>query len=514
MKGLKKLVTGILAGALAFTMALGTGNAAQVQAAGERSLTISNARNNQEYNIYRVFDFTPAEDDFAQASDGKIHGVYTLASKFSGLTDYTYSYKDDEGADQSVAMSSFFTIGDNGILDVSGITDDNVSLFGKAVLAYVNSTDPKVAADGTQTANAGENAKADAVTTVTFSNIDYGYYVVDSSLGSAVSVNTTTPNASIQEKNDVPSLDKTITGKSNAAKTYTDLTGNNAQIGDIITFQVTAQLKVGGTNYKIVDEMTDGLTFNKIVSVKNGDDDYGYDLTITYRDDEKTDAKGFEMTFAEPKANANVVVTYTATVNKNAEINPGENVNKAYLEYGKTHTPSSETITKTYPMQIKKVDELNSDKVLPGAHFNVYRKADNSLVSFTKKSDTVYNVDPDGVVTDVVTVDGTPLTINGLDAATYVLVETQAPAGYNLLVAPNNATFTISEGNTTTHFQEVTVSTESTATAPTVATVVNKSGVTLPSTGGIGTTIFYIIGGLLIVVGIAYFILRRKTNAD
>ena len=494
MKVIRKLLMGLLVS----VMVLGMGLTAF--ASGEGSIVISNARNGQEYNAYRVFDFVPADTNMTA-------GVYTLSQKFAGLDKYTYNYTEN-GTEKSVAMSSFFTIGDQDILDTKGLANsDDAALFGKAVLAFAEANGIK--ADATKTAEAAKDAAHDAEVSVTMTGLDYGYYVIDSSLGIAVAVETTKPVAKVNEKNDVPSLDKSITGKSNSEQEVIDTTGNNAQIGDIISFEVVVELKKGGTNYKIVDKMTDGLTFGSILSVtdENGSV-YPNTLTINYRDAEKKDGSGFEMAFEEPAEDATVTVKYTATVNKNAVISDSANINKAYLEYGNTVTPTVETKTVTYPVVLKKVI-ADTDTVLAGAKFNIYRAVDGTLVKFTKVSDTEYKVDPDGEVTEIVTVDKTPLNLNGFDAATYVFVETEAPAGYNLLTT--KATIGDTEYE---HAMSVVVSPDSTVTEPTVALIENNSGSILPSTGGSGVYIFYIVGGILVAAGVAFFILRRMKSAE
>jgi LPXTG-motif cell wall-anchored protein/uncharacterized repeat protein (TIGR01451 family) len=493
MKAIKKLLMGFLVS----VMVLGMGLTAF--AAGEGSITITNAKNGQEYKAYRVFDFVAADtDDMANG------GVYKLASKFSGLASYT--------SETYGAASSYFTVGDNGILNTSGLGTTNdadaVKNFGKLVLEYVSTN--SVVEDGKNTASKdGE---------LNITGLDYGYYVIDSSLGSAVAIDTTKPNAEIKEKNSVPDLDKKITGEKNSGaaddkETTVDLTGNNAQIGDTVTFTIKVDLKANGENYEIVDILDAGLTLveNFDITFSNGAVAYDAPVISTTADSKTT----FSIKFTEiPTADTTCTVVYKATVNTDAVIATDANKNEAYLKYGHdTETTHKETKTKTYPIQLKKVIS-GTETILAGAKFNVYRKTDGQQVKFTKVSDTQYTVDPAGEITEIVTVDTTPITLNGFDAEAYVLVETEAPSGYNLLVAKDNATYTLSDGTTTTHFQEVTVTESHGTTNPAVATVENSTGSLLPSTGGIGTTIFYIVGGILIAAGVAYFMVRRKADAE
>ena len=490
MKGIKKLIMAFLVTA----MVLGMGITA-FAAAG--TITVKNAKAGQTYDAYRVFDYVPADENNADAG-----GVYKLATKFAGLASYTYK----EG-ENSVAMSSFFTVGDNDILDTSNFTtEDQAKTFGKAVLAYAKAN--RIANDGTTTASADGKA--------TISVDAYGYYVIDSSLGTAVAVDTTTPNVEVAEKNSVPDLDKKVTGATNSATITEDKTGNGAQIGDTVTFTITADLKVGGEGYIITDTVTAGLTLNDVtddmISFEEGKQALDYTINNDFTKDGK---EGFQITFnGEPAEDVTVTVTYTAVVNNDAVVNTAANINEAYLIYGNnTETTHKTTETKTYPLQIKKIAEGDTtEKVLPGAKFEVYRKLDNTKLTFVKVSDTEYKVakaGTEGAVDTIVTVAETPLTINGLNSETYILKETEAPTGYNLLPA------TITNGEVSyEHAQEVTVATTSTSEAIQVEKVYDGTGLTLPSTGGIGTTIFYIVGGILIVAGVAYFILRRKADAE
>lgn len=482
MNRIKKLIVGFLVSAMVLGMAI-----TAYAAAG--TITITNAIAGQTYDAYRVFDFVPADEADADAG-----GIYKLAAKFSGLPSYTYS---DDG--NSVPMSSFFEVGDNDILNTSGLASaEEAKVFGKAVLAYAKANG--ISNDGSTTAS------EDGVATISVS--EYGYYVVDSSLGSAVAVDTTTPNAGIQEKNSVPEIKKHVNTATNESTVYSDKTGNDAQIGDTVEFTVEAKLKIGGENYAIVDTLTPGLTLVDVQdsNVSFSDSSLGFSIDNAYVDENGN--KGFKITFeGEPKSDTTATVTYQAVVNKDAVIASEENINEAFLIYGNgTETTHVTTKTMTYPLQIKKIARGDaSGKVLPGAEFKVYRESGDTQLKFTKVSDTEYKVDPDGSVDTIVTVAEAPLTILGLNAENYILEETQAPQGYNLLES--------TVGNHK-HAQQVTVATSSNTGAVQTATVEDGTGITLPHTGGIGTTIFYIIGGILVVAGIAYFIVRRKADAE
>ena len=493
MKTFKKLIMGLLVA----VMVLGMGITA-FAAAG--TITVKGAKENQEYDAYRVFDYVPADENDAAAG-----GVYKLNTAFDGFASYTYSYTQKDGTSASVEMAKFFTIGDNGIIDPSGLTTEaDAAIFGKAAVAYALAKG--ITPDGSTTATADGDA--------TISVPEFGYYVINSSLGTAVAVDTTTPNVEVKEKNDVPNLNKEETGATNPALVYTDLTGGNHQIGDTIEYTITAELKVGGKEYAICDYVTDGLTLNEVTAdnITFTPDDAGlsYDINNDYTDPD-TQRKGFEIKFnGEPNKDTVVKVVYTAVLNEDAVINPSPNINEAFLKYGKNGT-IIRTVDHTFPLAIRKTAK-GTDKLLKDAKFEIYREFDNSQLKLTKISDTEYKVDPNGSLTEFTTVEADNILITGFAPESYIVVETQAPKGYNLLegeVTVNNKKYE--------HAQKVVISPNSNIEVLDelqVEKIEDGTGLTLPSTGGIGTTIFYIVGGILIVAGIAYFIVRRKADAE
>ncbi|WP_029231567.1 SpaA isopeptide-forming pilin-related protein [Butyrivibrio sp. VCB2006] len=485
MKALKRLVIALLVS----VMVLG---ASITAFAADGSIKITNARKGQEYNAYRVFDFVVADETDVNDKNQYTGGIYKLSTKFADFT------------------SSYFTVGDGGILDTSNIaTETDAKAFGQEVLAYVAEMKAKktpIAPDATKVAN-GEGEEQ----VVEMLGLEYGYYVIDSSLGSVVTVDTTRPFAEVTEKNDVPDIEKEViensTGKAGQ--------NNDAQIGDTVVFTIKATLMANGENYEIVDTMTEGLTLvqDKIeVSFEEGPA-VAYDAPVT-------NEHGFSIKFtAVPTAKTVCKVTYQAVVNENALISSDVNKNEAYLKYGNnTETTHKETETKTYPLKLTKV-ETGKNVILPDAEFKMIRKSTGEVLKFTVSADGTYRVDPNG--NEVIkTVAENALLIVGLDTETYILQETKAPAGYNLL----DTDATDAKGTKYTHATEVTVSANSSIVKDEEgnvsfenvqnAKVEDSTGSVLPSTGGIGTTVFYILGGVLIIAGVAYFMLRRKAQAE
>ena len=477
MKGIKKLIISLLA------LVMVMGASVTAFAAGTGSITVKDAKKGQVYNAYRVFDFIPADEE--NPAKG---GTYKLSEKWSnaGFTD------------------NFFTVDDQGFVVVSeeNNTDTAAAAFGKNVIAFAKAKG--IAADATDTASGDGN--------LLLGNLVYGYYVVDSSLGAAVSVDTNTPAQVISEKNDVPDLDKKVEEDSdpgNIDKTvFRDETnGNDAEIGQIINYETVVNLKKGGTNYKVVDTMTEGLTLDQS------------SLTYTYSVEGATTAgtpnyvnNGFEVTFSDPTADVTVTINYSAKLNNKAVVSAavnnsaaGENINTAYLVYGNnTETTHKTTETKTYQLSILKyAAEDNTKEPLAGAEFTLINKSNVEAgpLHFTVSSDGfTYTVTEDTTATtSIVTKADGQIVVKGLDNDSYYLTETVAPEGRNLIS---------DKVDDYEHTKLVNVSDTVLVEVP------NSAGTLLPSTGGIGTTIFYIVGGLLIVAGVAYFIVRRKADAE
>ncbi|MBD9116887.1 MAG: LPXTG cell wall anchor domain-containing protein, partial [Clostridiales bacterium] len=166
-------------------------------------------------------------------------------------------------------------------------------------------------------------------------------------------------------------------------------------------------------------------------------------------------------------------------------------------------TPDSET--KTYTWEIPALKYANGDaaKVLAGAKFSLFTDEDcTEMVKFTAKDGNIYRVDPEGTVTEITTPEDGKFVIEGLDAGTYYLKETEAPAGYNKLGTIVKVTID--------HEGKITVDKSETATD--LVKVNNNSGTELPSTGGTGTTIFYVLGSILVIGAGVLLVTKKRMN--
>lgn len=259
-----------------------------------------------------------------------------------------------------------------------------------------------------------------------------------------------------------------------------------------------------------------------------------------------TTANTMTVTFANLKtaypaltATSKIVVKYTATLNANAEIGLDGNENKVTLTYSNNpnsggtgdtgKTPEDKVIVFTYELDVTKVDGTDATKTLAGAEFKLYK-----LNGTTKTYATV----AEGKVTGwtETEADGTTLTsdanglfkVAGLDDGTYYLKETKAPDGYNLLANDTKLVITASTTNGQTwsgtaadaltalkiSVNDGAAADGNTTTGVVGATVSNNAGSTLPSTGSIGTKIFYLLGGLIVVGTAVLLVVRKRMNYE
>ena len=294
-------------------------------------------------------------------------------------------------------------------------------------------------------------------------------------------------NSEAQLKNNVPTVEKKV--KENSNSEWQDAA--DYDMGDTVPFQLTAELpkkRVDDYNHYYVeftDTLSAGLTFKEITKV-TADGTTVLSIVIT---DVKAVA---DITQDENK----VVVEYNATLNENAVIGSAGNTNDVELTYSNNPNATGDGTTKpadtgktpkdtvkvfTYQTIINKVDQ--DGKALSGAEFTLVKKNKDGS---TKNVDVVKNAE------------GKSFTFKGLDAGNYVLEETKTPDGYNTIKAIE---FTIDAD----YDKEADDSLK--------ADIVNRKGSLLPSTGGMGTTILYVIGSILVLVAAILLITKKRMDA-
>ena len=479
-KTFKKLMAALLAVALLCAMAVPA-----FAAEGSGSITIDKAIDGETYTAYKIFDVVSSKVE----TDDSTTYVYKVVDEWKSFFDQSdvknYVSVDTHG------QPTWITDKDSG-------TD--LQAFAKLALDYASKTNTITGKTATA---AGNQAVINGLTA--------GYYVVSTTAGSLCILNTNGDDLTIDEKNVAPTIDKKIDGNKDS---------NDAAIGDVVNYTVTIHAKKGATGYVLTDTMTKGLTFNRdslTVKVDTTTLDENTDYTVAVNSTPDTDGNtNFKVTFTDTYLNGidsdtDIVVSYTATVNKDAVIGNTGNTNTAQLKYGKKSTVDSKTTTYSYEFDLVKTD--SSNKLLTGAKFKLYDSvAGTTPVKLIKDAATgnyrVAEKNETDTVNEIEISSYKAVTISGLNKKTYYLEETQAPAGYNKL----------------TERQPVELGKEgfvenATLTGPDAkgaewtsggVRVINNTGATLPSTGGMGTTLFYVIGGGLMVAAVVLLVTKKR----
>lgn len=473
MKKIKKLASVCLALIMALALA------APAFAVGETdgSITIDNAVVGQTYTIYQILDL----ESYNASANAYAYKATTAWNTFinSDAIKGTYVEVDGQGY-------------------VTWKTGADAAAFAKAAQKYAK--DNSITNQGSVTAT---------TTTVSFTGLDLGYYLVDTTLGTLCSLDTTNPNATIEEKNEAPTNVKTVEEDSTGKYGGT----NDADIGQTVNFKSTITAQAGAENYVFHDTMSAGLTYTGVTGITlNGTTVDASKYTVVTEG--LTDGCTFEVRFTQAfcdtlKANDQIVISYTATLNENAVIAGAGNPNTSKVSYGDSsntkYTPESQTKTYTWDVDVFKYTKTGeTETALAGAKFTLSKNADGSNpIALVSEGNNVYRVaktGETGTVTEITTDATGKFTIKGLDADTYYLTETAAPAGYNKLSGP--VTIVIGANGVVNGTTEAPQGVD-------IVKVLNQTGAELPSTGGIGTTIFYVLGAVL-VVGAGVVLVTKK----
>lgn len=485
MKHVKKLLGLLLALTLSLTLCLpafavsGTNN-------NGGSITINDAVEGHTYKAYQIFVL----ESYNTEADGNGAYAYKANSVWEPWLKQQTQYV-------NIDAQGYVTWGQNA----------DAAAFAKAALAHAE--DARISPTATKTAPAP--ATGAQYSTVTFTGLNLGYYLVDTTLGTLCSLDTTAPSVEMFEKNEPPHINKQV--KEDSTGNWGE--ENTAEIGDTVEFKTTISAKMGAESYVLHDAMSAGLTLDPdsitVANLTKGNDANSgdYHVVTTGLNDGCTFEVHFHQSYLDTiTADTSIVVTYKAVVNENAVVHPSGNPNGTKLEYGDENntkvTPPDETKTYTFKVDVVKTDDKN--KVLDGVQFKLYdAKTGGNEIALVKLSNGVYRLAKDGEngVEYITTVNG-QLEIKGFDANTnYYLEETKAPDGYHKLA--ERVEIAVKEANL-----EASVSNDTWQSGG--VHVVNTPGKELPSTGGMGTALFYIGGGVLVVGAAALFVLKKRKD--
>lgn len=476
MKQSKKSVSVIMALVMLFALTCSV-MAAQEGTIEGGSITITNAVSGQTYKAYQLLYLENYDADAG-----------------------AYSYKANSSWENWLRnQTDYLSFDANGY--VTWVEDADEVEFAKAVCAQL----------GSHSADASVTASD---TTAVMDDLKLGYYIVDTSLGSLCSLTTTNPAANVQEKNSQPTVNKTVLEDSNSE--WQD--GNDAELGQKVSFKTVITVGKGAQGYVLHDTMSAGLSFNNDIVVKVEDVAVAVsNYTVTTS---TTDGCTFEIAFTNEYISTltegtQIVVTYSATVNTNAVIAGDGNTNTAKLEYGdRNYTAGSVTTTHVWNMNIFKYtgEDAESGTALKGAKFIIVNAdknkvavisngtiqswADISITEDTNGKVTAVSNIPEGAT--VISGEDGKINVNGLDSDNYYLYEVEAPAGYNKINTLIQVT--IAGAETGTYDKD---------TANTI-NVQNNTGAELPSTGGVGTTMFYVIGSILVIAAVVLMVTKKR----
>lgn len=489
----------IIALALALMMILSLSVTAFADEAQVGSITINGASAVNVYSIYRLLDLE---------SYDKTSGAYS----YKVNSDWATFFASD------TVKTKYFTVDEaNYATWIGGDSDTAKEQFAKDALAHAkaNDIDPIKSS-----ANVGDAVLTE--TTLKFSDLYLGYYLVDSTMGALCGLTTTNPDASINAKNGIPTIDKQVKEDS------TDQWGASAtmDIGQIVEYRVTVNVHAGAENYVLHDNMDAGLEFDKVTKIEHvvpGSDTHAVETDLyTVVSTGLTDNCDFEIRFSkefcdELETNDKIIIYYQAMLMRNALIakNPEDtstekdtNDNTAYLTFGEeggNHKSNEDTTSvKTFYIDIIKTDSQNI--LIDGAEFRIYDAATGGnevKVALTDDGKEYRRARADEPGVAIVVTDG-KMKVRGLDNGTYYLEEVVSPEGYNKLTTRQR--FIISDDNLDAIFNDGIYSTGS------GVHVVNKTGTMLPETGGIGTTLFVTIGAMMVMAAGVLLVTKKRMS--
>lgn len=513
------------------------------------SITVTNSPdtthvsiNGKSYTAYKLFDMTTADPTFAEGDDTPV--AYTIADEFKN---FDYELKNSSNAVIDTIPADELP---NYVSEFVNDNDEGLFAFGEAAKAYIDANGitgiTKTAADEK----------------VLFDNLEPGYYLIygtskpteegaadTDTVVAACMLTNTDPNPEIKVKVSAPTVEKVI------VKDGEELKGTSEDyLGEYIQFKITTTVPdtTGYDEYvfKVHDHLSSGLSFCDFtvitidgVEITKGSQPQNYGVVAETVSLVEGQDIHFEFNdISQFKAGAEVVITYNAVLsgfNGNHPLNTAVQTNTAKVEY--SNDPYTESTGKTpedivyvydFSIVIDKVADKPANKKLAGAEFVLRKKADDGSylyyqhnlnnsnrtrwVSLSVPIENYFesgNFGPlRGSVTVVETNADGMASYDGLEAGTYELVEITAPDGYNLLEEPVEVVIT-AEYNEDGTLKSSSATIADDGQYKQTVQIKNTSGTLLPETGGIGTVIFYLIGGALVLGSVVLLVTKKRMSA-
>ena len=461
---------------LVLIMAVLASMAVTAMAAGTNSIEVTGVKKGEIYSAYKMLDLK-------------------VNSDFSA---YTYTVNE--------AWESFF--GKDEVKDYVTVSTDGVVIWNDGKDTEADMTVfAKAAAEFAENLSETGEITAPADGNITFTGLEPGYYLITSTLGTKAMIETTpdNPSASVGEKNPEDTIIKEV--KEDSTGKYGE--NNDAQVGDTVEFKSTATLRPNTRNVVVHDKMDAGLTFTSgSVVVEGLTPGKHYTVNESPKDNDTFDIIFTEKYLNSLTADTTLTITYKAILNENAIVKTedaengeggtiaivGQN-NTTKITYGDKQSAEDATTTTTHKFSVYKHAEGKTE-YLAGATFSL--KKNGTVVKLIRIDDNNYRVangNEDGAVETFTTNTNGDIVIWGVDSDTdYTLKETAAPSGYNMLTA--EVAVTVEAGNATR------------------ADITNSTGVKLPTTGGMGTKMFYIVGMMLMTGSAVMLITKKRMKAE
>lgn len=453
------------------------------------TITIENAVNKKDYKLYKMFSLTIVD-----------------------RTKYDYTVTDD--------WSDFFTTGDGKTYIT--LNNGHPNWIGEELSGQPKPADVDALASlARQYANRSKNLNSvtkQAVNgVVTFESLEPGYYFIDSPAGTFCALESVGARVTITEKNQAPTVTKRVSASEEGSF------GDSlvSQIGDTLYFTTTITVGKGTIDYTLHDYPEAGITVDpeSVVVKVNG-------ATVpagegTYTKIKNSDCKwkphnaeltcAFEIQFSNSFLDIGKViqVIYQGKLNGAVDtVNGSRNYARLIHSGGEEDDDAVVTTLGFDLIKLRKTNDLNQQ--LSGAKFKLYsEETGGSPIKLVKLADDKYRLAMENEQSAIEEIEtkGTPIYVYGLKKQSYYLEEIQAPVDFNPL--KTREVVNLTEGSA-----RYSLINEETQTIKGGIQVINQMGTQLPSTGGTGTTVFYILGGGIAVAALVLLIVKKRMDRE